>query len=109
VIEAVMAEIRGHLQLAHSDRPDIDPVDSVPKEYQPHPRSIGEEKRSVVRQLILAGHGHAAVVRLSGASGGTVSKIRQDLKANLRLYRNTEGPVCVPRRGNGSGGSDSSL
>ena len=25
-----------------------------------------------------------------------MSKLRQDLKANLRLYRNTEGPVCVP-------------
>jgi hypothetical protein len=25
-----------------------------------------------------------------------VSKICQNRKANLRLYRNTEGPVCVP-------------
>jgi len=91
-----MAEIHGHLQLARIDRPDIDPADLAPKEHRPHPRSIGEEKRSLVRQLILAGHGHAAVVRLSGVSSGTVSKIRRDIKANLRLYRNTEGPICVP-------------
>ncbi len=71
----------------------------MPKEQQPHPRSIGEEKRSLVRQLILAGHGHATVMRLSGVSGGTVSKIRKGLKANLRLYRNTGFcAVCVSRR-----------
>jgi hypothetical protein len=95
-IEDVMSEIRDHLKVARIDKPAIDPTELALQEHKPHPRSIGEEKRCLVRQLILTGHGHAAVVRLSGVSGGTVSKIRQDLKANVRLYRNTEVPVCVP-------------
>lgn len=89
-IEDVMNEIRSHLKVARIDTTDIDPSELESEKHQSHPRGIGEEKRSLVRQLILAGHGHAAVVRLSGVSGGTVSKTRQDLKANVRLYRNTE-------------------
>ena len=95
-IDEVMTEVRGHLQHARIDQTDIDPADLLTEPAQPHPRSIGEAKRKLIRQLILAGHAHAEVVRLSKVSGATVSKIRQDLKANLWLYRNTEGPVCVP-------------
>ena len=39
---------------------------------------------------------HAKVVERSGASGGTVSLIRQELKRSLALYRNTESHGCVP-------------
>jgi hypothetical protein len=39
---------------------------------------------------------HKEVVRQSGVSSGTVSKIRQQLKANVMLFRNTEGQICVP-------------
>jgi hypothetical protein len=39
---------------------------------------------------------HAEVVRRTGVSSGTVSVIRQELKAKMPLYRNTESAVCVP-------------
>ena len=38
-------------------------------------------------------HCRCAAERVSGRTG---SKIRQDLKANVRLYRSTDGPVCAP-------------
>lgn len=63
---------------------------------KPRPRSIDETKSALVRQLILNGVPHQEVVRQSGVSGGTVSKIRQQLKANVMLFRNTEGQICVP-------------
>lgn len=42
---------------------------------------IGDAKREEVRRLILAGVPHAEVVQQTGVSGGTVSVIRQGLKA----------------------------
>ena len=53
-------------------------------------------KREEVRFPILAGVAHAEVVRRTGASGGTVSAIRQELKGKTPVYLNTEGAACVP-------------
>jgi len=95
-IDSVMMEVRKHLKRAQIDRPDIDPADlAEPSAKQPR-RGIGERKREEVRFLILSGVAHAKVVRMSGVSSGTVSAIRQELKAEIPLYRNTEGEICVP-------------
>jgi integrase len=61
-----------------------------------HPRSIPAAKETFVRQLILSGAPHAEVVRRSGVSSGTVSKVRQLIKANVRLFRNPGEAICVP-------------
>ena len=39
---------------------------------------------------------HAEVVRRIGVSSGTVSAIRQELKREMPIYRNTETSTCVP-------------
>ncbi len=70
-----------------------DPVARLPK---PHPRSIDEARSPLIRQFILSGTLHKELVRQSGVSIGTVSKIRQQLKANVTFFRNTEGQICVP-------------
>lgn len=95
-IEEVMLEVRRHLKRVRIDEPELVPADPVARLTAPHPRSIDEAKSALVRQLILRGVPHKDVVRQSGVSSGTVSKIRQQLKANVVLFRNTEGQICVP-------------
>ncbi len=95
-IESVMAEVRKHLKRAQIDRPDIDPADLVHRIGKPHRHGIGETKREEVRFLILSGVPHAEVVARTGVSSGTVSSIRQEMKAEIPLYRNTESDPCVP-------------
>jgi hypothetical protein len=95
-IESVMDEIRAHLKRAQIDKPDIDPAELAEPGRKPHRRGIGDTKREEFRFLILAGAAHADVVRRSGVSSGTVSAIRQELKAQMPLYRNTESAICVP-------------
>lgn len=48
---------------------------------------IGEAKRDEVRRLILAGVPHAEIVRQTGVSGGTVSGIRQALRAAMGILK----------------------
>jgi hypothetical protein len=95
-IEEVMLEVRQHLRRVRIDQPELIPADPVARLPKPHPRSIDEAKSTLVRQLILNGTPHKDVVRQSGVGSGTVSKIRQQLKANVMLFRNTEGQICVP-------------
>ena len=95
-IESVMTEVRKHLKRAQIDRPDIDPAELAEAGRTPHRRGIGETHREEVRFLILAGVAHAEVVRRTGVSSGTGSVIRQELKAKMPLYRNTESAICVP-------------
>jgi hypothetical protein len=95
-IEDVMLEVRQHLRRVHIDEPQLIPADPVARLPKPHPRSIDEAKSALVRQLILNGTPHKEVVRQSGVGSGTVSKIRQQLKASVMLFRNTEGRICVP-------------
>src|SRR5487761_654290 len=95
-IESVMADVRTHLRHAQIDKPDVDPAGIAGTFGKAHQHGIGETKREGVRFLILAGIPHAEVVRRSGVSSGTVSAIRQELKAQIPLYRNTEASVCVP-------------
>jgi hypothetical protein len=95
-IESVMKEVRKHLKRTQIDRPDIDPADlAEPAPKRPR-RGIGERKREEIRFLILSGIAHAEVVRMSGVSSGTVSAVRQELRAEIPLYRNTENTICVP-------------
>ena len=63
---------------------------------KPHTRSIDEAKSALIRRLLLNGTPHKEVVRKSGVGSGTVNKIRQQLKSNVMLFRNTEGQICVP-------------
>jgi hypothetical protein len=95
-IESVMAEMRTHLKLVQIDRPEIDPAELAETTSRPRRHGIGETKRQEVRWLILSGVPHAEVVPRSGASSGTVSAIRQELKASMPLDRNTESDLCVP-------------
>ena len=95
-IEDVMAEVRTHLKRAQIDRPEIDPAALAGAEVNPPRKGIGEAKRAEVRFLILEGIPHGQVVRRTGVSSGTVSAIRQALKAEMAVYRNTEMRVCVP-------------
>jgi hypothetical protein len=95
-IEEVMLEVKQHLRRVRIDEPQLIPADPVARLPKPHPRSLDEAKSTLVRQLILGGVPHKEVVRQSGVGSGTVSKIRQQLKANVMLFRNTEGQICVP-------------
>ncbi len=95
-IESVMAETRTHLKRAQIDRPEIDPAKLVETTGKPRRYGVGETKRQEVQWLILSGVPHAEVVRRSGVSSGTVSAIRQELKASVPLYRNTESEFCGP-------------
>ncbi|MBP2297991.1 tyrosine-type recombinase/integrase [Azospirillum picis] len=52
-------------------------------------RGIGEEKRAEVRRLILEGVPHAQVKAITGVSDGTISVIRQALKAEALVLRAT--------------------
>lgn len=79
--ETVMVEIRSHLKRAKIDSPEIDPAELATGVFALRQREIGERKREEVRFLILAGVPHAEVVRRTGVSSGTVSSIRQELKA----------------------------
>jgi len=108
-IEAVMTEVRTHLKRAQIDKPNIDPAELADKRLKPQTRGIGETKREEVRFLILGGVPHAEVVRRTSVSSGTVSAIRQELKAQMPLYRNTEAPVCVPIACPNPSGEDSRL
>jgi integrase len=111
-IESVMTEIRLHLKRAQIDMPNIDPAEIAASTAPPHRRGIGETKREEVRLLILAGVPHAEVVRQTRVSSGTVSAIRQELKARMPLYRNTEAAICVPfacRNPDNEGGTESQV
>ena len=92
-----MGEVRKHLKRVQIDHPQAalgsDPMISLTGRARRH--GIGEDKRQEVRQLILSGLPHAEVVRRTGVSSGTVSAIRQELKAAMPLYRNTEFGDCV--------------
>ncbi len=57
---------------------------------------LERDAKRLERFLILEGVPHAEVVRRTGVPSGTVSVIRQVLKAQAPLYRNTEIRVCVP-------------
>jgi integrase len=95
-IESVMGEIRKHLKRANIDQPvrDIAALaKSIPSKVK---AGIGDTKREEVRFLILSGLPHAEVVRRSGASSGTVSLIRREIRDVIPLYRNSESGVCVP-------------
>jgi len=99
-IEEVMAKVRSHLKRAQIDAAAFDPAELAANTGRARRHGIGEKKREEVRFLILSGIPHAEVVRRSGVSGGTVSSIRQVLKTQIRLYRNTETDTspdtCVP-------------
>jgi hypothetical protein len=95
-IESVMADVRKHLKRARIDKPELDPADQAATTGRRYRHGVGEKKREEVRFLILSGLPHAEVVRRSGVSSGTVSAIRQVLKAEIPLYRNTEINFCVP-------------
>jgi len=91
-----MADVRKHLKRARIDEPEMDPADLTATTGRRYRHGIGERKREEVRFLILSGVPHAEVVQRSGVSSGTVSAIRQELKAEIPLYRNTEINLCVP-------------
>ena len=91
-----MIEVRSHLKRAQIDRPDIDPAQLAGASGKSRRHGIGERKREEVRFFILAGVAHAEVVRRTGVSSGTVSAIRQALKREMPVYRNTEASICVP-------------
>ena len=97
-IESVMEQVRKHLKHARIDCPQPVPDSGIEISLtgRAYRHGIGEDKRREVRQLILSGVPHAEVVRRTGVSSGTVSAIRQELKAAMPLYRNTEFGDCVP-------------
>ena len=95
-IENVMSEIRKHLKRADIDQPVLD-VQEIAKSIPSNTKGgVGDAKREEVRFLILSGLPHAEVVKRSGASSGTVSLIRKEIRAVIPLYRNTESGLCVP-------------
>jgi len=95
-IEAVMTEIRSHLKRANIDSPIID-VDRLAKTIPSKTKAgIGDAKREEVRRLILQGLPHKEIVRRSGVSAGTVSVLRQEVRAAFPLYRNSESGLLVP-------------
>jgi hypothetical protein len=64
----------------------------------PPGRIHSETKRQGVRFLILSGVPHKEDVRLSEVLRGTVSGIRQELRASTPLYQNTETGFGVPNK-----------
>ena len=59
---------------------------------------IPQDKLDRVRDLILAGVAHMAIVEATGVSSGTVSSIRQEIKAQIPVLRAT-GCVTIALRG----------
>ncbi len=95
-IEAVMGEVRGLVKRAPIDQPEIDPAELVDAIGRSSRRGIGDAKRREVRLLILSGVPHARIVQQTGVSSGTVSAIRQEVKAAMVLYRTSDADICVP-------------
>lgn len=95
-IEAVMTEIRARLKRANIDQPVVDAAalaKSIPRKSK---NGVGDAKREEVRFLILSGLPHKEVVKRSGVSSGTVSVIRNEMRAVVPLYRNSESGLSVP-------------
>ena len=96
-IEDVMAEIRKHLKRANIDQPVLD-IENLAKTIPSKTKAgIGDAKREEVRFLILSGLPHKEVMKRSGVSAGTVSLIRQEIRAAVPLYRNSESALLVSR------------
>ena len=95
-IESVMAEIRKHLKRANIDQPVLDIAalaKSIPSKTK---GGIGDAKRVEIRRLILEGKPHREIVHLTKVSGSTISLIRQEIRAVLPIYRNSESQHPVP-------------
>jgi hypothetical protein len=95
-IESVMTEIRSHLKRAniHQPVPDIETLaKTIPSKTK---AGIGDAKREEVRFLILSGLPHKEIMKRSGVSAGTVSLIRQEVRAAVPLYRNSNSGFLVP-------------
>lgn len=99
-LEDALGAIRARLKRATMERPAavsaIDPLAPIDMTGRANRRGIGEQKREEIRRLILTEVPHRQVKQLTGASDGTISAIRQQLKAQGPLYRATEPPRCVP-------------
>ena len=80
-----------------SDQPQLIPADPVARLPELYPRSIDEAKSALVRQLILIGTPDKEVDRQSGV-GSTVSKISQQIKANVMLFHSTEVRSACPNQ-----------
>ena len=95
-IDSVMDEVRVHLKIASIDEPMPDAAAIAVKPRVEPDTGVGTAKREEIRFLILSGLPHREVVLRAAVSDGTVSKIRQQLRAEMPLYRNTESAVSVP-------------
>jgi integrase len=95
-IEAVMKEVRSHLKRVNIDHPVLD-IETLAKTIPSKTKAgIGDAKREEVRFLILSGLPHKEIMKRSGVSAGTVSLIRQEVRAAVPLYRNSESGLVVP-------------
>ena len=95
-IESIMRDIRSHLKRTNIDEAVID-IQKLAKTVPSKTKAgIGDAKREEVRFLILSGLPHDEVLRRSGVSAGTVSLIRQEVRAAVPLYRNSESSLLVP-------------
>ncbi len=95
-IESVITEIRSHLKRANIDQPVLD-IETLAKTIPSKTKAgIGDAKREEVRFLILSGLPHKEIMKRSGVSAGTMSLIRQEVRAAVPLYRNSNSGLLVP-------------
>ena len=95
-IEDVFALLRPLVRAGLIDPPTPDAAPALrPRKSGPR---IPQDKLDRVRDLILAGVAHMAIVEATGVSSGTVSSIRQEIKAQIPVLRAT-GCVTIALRG----------
>lgn len=98
-IDDIMDEVRSHLKLVNIDQPVLDSATIAALAVKPRVErdtGVGSMKRDEIRFLILSGVPHREVVLRAGVSHGTVTLVRQQLRAEMPLYRNTESGLSVP-------------
>jgi hypothetical protein len=101
VIDDITDEVRSHLKLVNIDQPMLDPAAIAALVVKPRlekDTGVGSVKRDEIRFLILSGLPHREVVLRAGVSHGAVCLVRQQLRAEMPLYRNTESGLSVPRK-----------
>jgi len=94
-IDSIMDDVRNQLKHADIDQPVLDAAAIAVQPRFEHDTGVGLSKRDEVRFLILSGLPHREVVLRAGVSDGTVSAIRQQLKAERPIYRASESASCV--------------
>ena len=94
-INSILDGVRAQMKHANIDQPVLDAAAVAVQPRFEHDTGVGLTKRDEIRFLVLSGIPHHEVVQRAGVSDGTMSAIRQQLKAERPVYRASESASCV--------------